>query len=302
MARVPGELAALLACAVAVGACGRHEPASACAPCSSYAPAAPVGVVMAAALDEVSGLAASRRNPGVLFVHNDRDAPELFALAESGALLASFTYTGATVTDVEDIAVGPCPAGTCVFLADTGGNLGPRADYAIVRVPEPVVSATGSAGPAMLAADRLVFTYPDGAAHDAESLLVDPGSGALYVIDKVAFGLPSTAYRLPATFGGAPVVAEKVATLGAPGPADLPATAADAHPCGAGFLLATGNAAYELRIAPGAAFEDAFRATPVAVPLVDELQREGITYAPDGSGFFTTGEGSMEPINRTSCK
>jgi hypothetical protein len=83
---------------------------------------------------------------------------------------------------------------------------------------------------------------------------------------------------------------------------DQPATAADAHPCGTGFILRTGNAAYEFRIAASAPFEDAFRATPVAVPVAQELQSEGISYQPDGRGFYTNSEGAMQPIHRTACR
>jgi hypothetical protein len=82
----------------------------------------------------------------------------------------------------------------------------------------------------------------------------------------------------------------------------MPATAGDAHPCGTGFILATGNTAYEFRIAPGAPFEDAFKATPVVVPVAAEQQREGISYQPDGRGFFTNSEGTTQPIHHTSCK
>jgi len=278
------------------------EVAPACSPCADYAPATQVGRVTAAALDQLSGIAASRRNPGVLFVHNDHSSPEFWAVSEAGALLASFTYTGATVRDVEDIAVGPCPSGTCLFLADIGGNLAARPDYTIVRLPEPEVATNGSAAPVTIAAERLVFTYPDGAQHNAESLLIDPRGGTPYIIDKVATGAPSTAYRLPTTFGGPTAVATKIGVLPVPMAADQPATAADAHPCGTGFILRTGNTAYEFRIAAGAPFEDAFRATPVVVPVAPEQQGEGIGYEPDGRGFFTNSEGAMQPIHHTACR
>jgi hypothetical protein len=278
------------------------EIAAGCTACTDYAAPAQAGRVTTAALDQLSGIAASRKNPGVLFVHNDRNMPELWAVSTAGALLATFTYTGVTVRDVEDIAVGPCPTGTCVFLADIGGNLAARPDYTIVRIPEPTVATGGSAAPVSLAADKLVYTYPDGALHNAESLLIDPRSGTPYVIDKVAAGMHSTAYRLSSTFGGAPIVATKIGELPVPAAGDMPATAADAHPCGTGFILATGNTAYEFRIAPTAPFEDAFKATPVAVPAATEQQREGIAYQPDGRGYFTNSEGSMQPINRVVCK
>jgi hypothetical protein len=98
------------------------------------------------------------------------------------------------------------------------------------------------------------------------------------------------------------LVATKLGELPVPAAGDMPATAADAHPCGTGFILATGNTAYEFRIAPGAPFEDAFEATPVAVPVAPEQQREGISYQPDGRGFFTDSEGTTQPIHHTSCK
>jgi hypothetical protein len=278
------------------------EVPSACAPCTDYAPAAESGRVTAAALDQLSGVAASRRNPGVLFVHNDHSTPEFWALGQDGALRASFTYSGATVRDVEDIAVAACPSGTCVFLADIGGNLAARPDYTIARVPEPVVALGGAPTSVALAADRLVFTYPDAAQHNAESLMIDPRSGTLYVIDKVAAGAHSTVYRLAATFGGATVIATKVVELPVPMSGDQPATAADAHPCGTGFILRTYNTAYEFRIAATAPFEDAFRAPPVAVPVAQERQGEGIAYQPDGRGFFTNSEGAMQPINHTGCR
>ena len=92
--------------------------AAACGTCTSYAAAELVGQVQDPQLDAVSGIAASWRNPGVLYVHNDCDWPEFFAVAESGAVLGHFTISGSPVRDVEDIAVGRCPAGTCVHLAD----------------------------------------------------------------------------------------------------------------------------------------------------------------------------------------
>ena len=268
---------------------------AACGVCAAYAAAQMVGQVQDPQLNAVSGIAASWRTPGVLYVHNNRDRAEFAAVAESGAVMARFTLTGATVRDIEDIAVGRCPAGTCVHLADLGNNVTPRTDFQILRVPEPTISMGAAT---TLPAERLVFTYPDGP-HNAESLLIDPGSGALYVITKVAAGARSAVYKLPAfPAGGA---ATKVADLPVPAPADQPATAADAHPCGAGFLLRTNNTAYEFRVPLGSPLEDAFKATPTVVPFGAEQQSEAITYRPDGRGYYTTSEGAP-PIHRVVCK
>ncbi|HET6281685.1 MAG TPA: hypothetical protein VFH73_11985 [Polyangia bacterium] len=277
------------------------EMPAACSACTSYGPVQKVGTVQTAALTQLSGIAASHRNPGVLFVHNDGARPEFFAVSEAGALLGQFTISGVTARDIEDIAVARCPTGVCVYLADIGNNLTPRPDFAILRTPEPAVMMNGGGAPVAVTGERLVFTYPDGA-HNAETLLVDPATGSLYVINKLAAGMPSSVYRLPATFGAASAVATKIADLPVPAGGDEPATGGSAHPCGIGFLLRTYNTLYEFRIPAGTPFEDAFRATPMAVPAAQEQKSEGVTYSLDGRSYFTTSEGNSPPINRVSCR
>lgn len=275
-----------------------------CSMCASYGTPMTLGRVTLAGLNNMSGMGVSRRNPGVLYVHNDLTRAEFFALSESAALLATFTFPATTVVDMEDMAVGHCPAGSCVYLADTGDNNVTRTSYAIVRTPEPEVVASTQAPAAppttTVLAEKLSFSFPDGS-HNTESLLVDPGSDTLYVITKVT-SIPSTVYRLPAIFGGPPMVAQKVLTLTVPTPADGPATGASAQPCGAGFLLRTNTILYEFRLPAGAPFEAAFSVAPVSVPLAVETKGEAVAYRLDGAGYFTTGEGTMQPISQVGCR
>jgi hypothetical protein len=273
--------------------------ATTCAVCPSYASAVPSGRVTASNLSNLSGMAVSSRNPGVLYVHNDMTRQEVFALSESGALLATYGWTGVTVADMEDMAVARCPAGSCIYLADIGGNLAARTTFAILRMPEPTVAAGQAPVTASVTVERLTFSYADGM-HNAESLLVDPASDALYIITKVDSG-PSAVYRLTGAFGQTGAVAQKVADLPVPKTSDRPATSASAHPCGAGFLLRTSNTLYEFRIAPGARFESAFQVPPVTVPVASETQGEAVAYRADGRGYFTTGEGAMPALNRADC-
>src|SRR5688572_17726959 len=71
-------------------------------------------------LNEASGIAVSRRVPGRLWTHNDSGKPVVVALDERGAIAGSLAIAGATVTDWEAIAVGPCGTGTgsCLFIGD----------------------------------------------------------------------------------------------------------------------------------------------------------------------------------------
>jgi len=140
-------------------------------------------------LPEASGLAASRRVPGRLWAHNDSGEPVLFALDARGALTGRVTVSGAKVGDWEAVAVGPCPSGSCIFVADIGDNNASRQRITIYRVPE----SDGSTG-STSASEVFHATYPDGS-HDAETLLVSP-DGRLFVVTKRRNGT-GCAVRIP---------------------------------------------------------------------------------------------------------
>ncbi len=272
-----------------------------CSLCASYGPAQQAGKITSTPLNALSGIGASHRNAGVIYVHNDRNVAQFFAVSEAGALLGTFNLTGANVDDIEDMAVAHCPSGSCVYVGDIGGNISPRTQFAILRAPEPEVRVDLPGGTTSIAAERLVFSYPDNANHNAESILVDPNSDTIYVITKVAAGMPSAVYKFPATFGVSALTATKVADLTVPKSTDREAVSASAHPCAPAFLLRTYNTLYEFRAAPGASLEAAFSAIPTAVPVATETQGEGVTYRADGRGYFTTTEGAEPPINRVAC-
>ena len=88
-------------------------------------------------LREGSGVALSRRTPGLLWSHNDSGPPMLIALDASGAAKGRVTVAGARVGDWEDVSAGPCPQGSCLYIADIGDNNGVRRSITVYRVPEP---------------------------------------------------------------------------------------------------------------------------------------------------------------------
>ena len=88
----------------------RALPASDPTGCNWQIPAAQ-GFVKSAGLKEISGVAASRRHPGHLWVHNDSGAkPEVHLLAADGQLRLALHLDGAPHTDWEDMALAQCPA------------------------------------------------------------------------------------------------------------------------------------------------------------------------------------------------
>ena len=172
-------------------------------------------------LNESSGVAVSRRNPGVLWTHNDSDNdPILFAVDVSGELLGTFALESATVRDWEDLSLGPCVddrTSHCLYVADTGDNTRQQASYTIYVVGEPVVLPSSGVDRATIGSvQRLDFHYPDGS-HDAEGLAVDPG-GDIYIVTK-GWGGTSRGFLIPraaverAVSSGATVPASAVGGL-----------------------------------------------------------------------------------------
>lgn len=241
-----------------------------------------------AILAEASGLAASQALPGVLYAHNDSgDAPQIFALdADDGGLLATISLTGATHVDYEDIAVAPCAVGaasSCVYVGDIGDNGLVRDAKTIYRFPEPAL--TGAA--ISVTAEAIAFQYPDGR-HNAETLIVHPVTGAIYVVTKEAIGVASSVYRVDL------VPATQVATLPFPTGAQLDVSGGDIDACGDTILLRLGSSALY-------ALDGDFTATPRSLPIVQEANGEAIAWNATGTGYFTISEGAGAALNYVDC-
>jgi hypothetical protein len=275
-----------------------------CEACS-YGEVTALGAIPAK-LVELSGLAPSHLHPGVLYAHNDSgDTARFFAINDKAQITAEMDLTGAIAIDWEDVAVGPCPSGSCVYLGDIGDNAMARAEYTIYRVAEPdVLSTDGSSSPVTY--ERFPFVYPDGK-HNAETLLVHP-SGRVFVVVKV-MGVGAGIYEMPSPLTpGVQATLQRVSavTLGTSG--DL-ITGGSFHPCGNRLLLRTYRDLYELTN-PSAGggdeggIEAVFQAPPVKVPVASEAQGEAVTYSLDGRGYFTSSETVGTPpaqLSRVGC-
>jgi hypothetical protein len=168
-------------------------------------------------VDESSGVAASRRRPGIFWTHNDSgDGPLIYASDTSGAALGTFRVAGARNRDWEDIAFGPCGNMTCLYLADTGDNRERQGSVALYRLPEPSLPVKH---PRRIEdtqhAEDLQIHYPDGP-HDVEAMWVAP-NGDVHLITKGRSG-PIRHYRVRAAGWASdrPATAELVERLPMP--------------------------------------------------------------------------------------
>lgn len=301
---------------LAAGGCRGGPPAPAAPPptsvggtagagASGYGPPATLGILSDPDVAESSGLVASRRNPGVLWTHNDSgDGAYLYCLDARIKSCGVWRVTGAQAFDWEDIAAGPGPY---LYVGDIGDNLAQRGEIVVYRVPEPVAGPadgplpvpTRAAPAATAPAEALRLRYPDGP-RDAEALLVHPSTGDLYVVAKRAAS--ATVYRAAAPFDPAVVTTlSPVATVrlgGGLSPLD-DVTGGDIAPDGRRVALSTYGSGYELELPAG---EDRFDAIwgrrPTPVTLGPRLQGESIAYRLDGRALLSTSEKVPSPVQQ----
>ena len=272
-----------------------------------YQPFSVLGTITDPGIGESSGLAASRRNPGLLWTHNDSgDEPLVYCLDLKGAPCGVWRVTGAEAWDWEDMAAGPGPrAGEpYLYLGDIGDNVDGRSEIFVYRIPEPAATAGGATAPTKAApaasapAEALKLRFPDGS-HNAEALAVHPTTGDLYVITKDAQA--ARVYK-----AAAPLDASKATTMIQVGTIRLGAgsrgleqvTGADISSDGRRAVLSTYAQGYELEASAGGPFDDIWSQPPAPVALGPRLQGEAIAYRLDGRALLTTSEIVPSPLQQ----
>ena len=164
------------------------HPLSALADCPTFMDGVQLGAVESSLLVEISGVAASRKNADVLWVHNDSgDSARIYAMSIQGKHLGVYNLIGASATDWEDIAIGPGPVEgqDYVYAGDIGDNARQRSSVTVYRVAEPSVSTIQDPVTVNLyGVDALPMQYPGPEVYDCEALLVDPVSGDLFLVTK----------------------------------------------------------------------------------------------------------------------
>ncbi|MDI9835961.1 YncE family protein [Streptomyces sp. KAU_LT] len=223
-------------------------------------------------ITESSGLAASRQHKGIYWTHNDQDTGAYLYAVDSatGKTVARITMTGVgTPRDVEAISMGP---DNQLYVGDIGDNDGVEWPYVwVYRLPEPKVLKDQT-----VRATQYVVKYSDGP-RDAESMVVHPKTGRVYIIDKQEEG------------GHLYVGPEKLSPSGTnvfepTTPVDLWATDAAFSPDGERLVVRGyfGGLAYDWN---GGKLK---RLERVSVPLG---QGESVSYSPDGSKIMLGSEG-----------
>jgi hypothetical protein len=277
------------------GTTAASEPATRPALCTRLR-AHVTGRVTTEAATELSGLALSHSRAGVLWTHNDSgDRARVFAVAPNGRLLAGVTVAGVEHVDWEDIAMGPAPdGGDALYIGDIGDNDETRPAVVVYRAPEPRL--LDSASSASVSAQRLTLRYPD-SPHNAEALLVDPSSGALFIVTKEAGGF-ARVYAADHPSTNATTTMQRVGrvSLGA-GEA---VTAGDISANGRTIAIRTRDHAFVWSRRRDESIASAMRRRPctASTDLFVEGKGEAFALTRSGRAFYTVTEGDEPALRR----
>ena len=285
--------------------CAHAQPIDA----APFQPARLEALITEASLDEISGIASSRRAENRYWVHDDSPRPaEVQAINNSGKRLARLRIDGVRAIDWEDIASYSLGGKPWLLIGDIGDNAGVRKDYELIAIEEPELSAD-DAVQTIKPTWRLRFRYPDGS-HDVEAMAVDTQHRQILLINKHP---PLTVYALPLGPGKAnagTLVAKKLLELTSiPQPdanerkARYPAarfggspTGLDIDVAGKRAIVLTYRDIWLFKRAAGETWKQAFSHTPQQIPLPPMAQAEAIGFDRNSRSILVSGERLPAPL------
>lgn len=269
---------------------------------SDYGDPVMVGKIETGDVTESSGLSASECQD-VLWTHNDAgNAPLIFGMDLTGKHLGTWKVEGAGSVDWESIATHKDASGKCFLLiADFGDNDEARKNVEIYRIPEPTIVPEGAASSAAkpistAAAEVMKYAYVDGP-QNAETLLVHPESGDIYVVTKEKSG-PAGVHRIKQQYGRGEILkTEKVGDVAVPSTPEGLLTGGSFSPDGTRLMLCDKKGGYEFVLPAGSAnIDDIWKQKAVQVNVGDRKQGEGVSYGRDGLTLYASSEKKNAPL------
>jgi hypothetical protein len=239
--------------------------------------------------EELSGIAFSRVHAGVFYGRTDSGGKSsVYMFNADGEELGEIKLDKVENRDWEDIAVGPGPGGkSYIYIGEIGDNAAVHDEVFIYRIPEPTKLKPESEEKP----EKIKLTYPGGA-RDAETLMVDPISGDIYIISKR--DKKNNIYCLPAErFNDKEFELEKAGELNF-----TSSVAGDISADGNQILIKSYLNIYYWTRKPGESIEQALSREPLMLIYNPEPQGEAIGFQPDGKAYFTISEKRFD-INPT---
>jgi hypothetical protein len=253
-----------------------------------------VGQIKLKTLREISGIAASRQNSDILWVHNDGSARLVFAVKTTGKLAALVGFP-VEIEDFEDIAIGPGPTAGAdyLYIGDIGDNTAERQKIRVVRFAEPQVSKTRGGQIEVETAEEFGLTYPDGA-HNAEALLVDPVSHDVFIVtkekgDALVFGCRASRLKDRAVVPLELLLTLKIGRI----------SGGDIGRDGSRIILRREDKGWLWKRGQNQSVAAALQTLPQEIPVRGRNQGqngEAVAFSPDGNSYYTVSEGKQQII------
>lgn len=233
-------------------------------------------------INEASGIVSSRIHPSLLYTHNDSGGdPDVYMIDTLGRYQCTIHLEGVKNYDWEDIAAGPGEQSEShyIYVGDIGDNRARRDKIQVYRFAEPKYLAKEI----RVQPEILTLTYPDGA-RDAETLMVDPWNGDLFILSKR--DTSNTLYRASADqLEKGEVVMEKVMKI----PVTM-AVGGDISADGKQILIKNYWAVYYWGREEGESIPEALARKPIQLPYKPEPQGEAIGFSSNGDRYYTLSE------------
>jgi len=275
-----------------------------------YKDAVRCGIISSPELTEISGLAVSRKTPGLLWAINDsRNAPLVYGLSTKGVLLRTYEIDGATNWDWEDLAGFHYRGTDFLVIADVGDNRSKRPFNTLycVREPAPDYQKNG----VLKLEWEMKFSYEHGPL-DCEAVAVDATNQKIYLLSKrnaipVLYELPLDMPCKKSMYTARAVA--KIRNIPRPTPEDQKQpygkywsrpTAMDISADGNILYILTYKHAYVYSRTPDQTWDLALSNPPQQITLPDPsrimVQREALGLDQTNGNIFITSEKALAPI------
>jgi hypothetical protein len=245
-------------------------------------------------LNEISGMAASVKNPGCFWVHNDSgDEARIFLINTDGKIVCTVTidtdYYYTDNRDWEDIAVGPGPVEgeTYIYIGEIGDLDRKFSEKYIFRVIEPEIDTDVLDSRLRIGKDdisTITFDYEDGY-RDAEILMIDPLTKDLFIVTKREERVQIYELSYPQNYEEKVILTKSPVTL----PFRL-ANGGDISADGQEILIKNLKNVYYWKRREGESIQDALARPGEKLPYIEEPQGEAIAWFRDGSAYLTVSE------------
>ncbi len=258
---------------------------------------------------ETSGFAASQRDPGILWTHDDSGgAASLYAVKTTGELVGELRIDGTINVDWEDLASFVRDGKAWLLIADTGDNTAQRGTVLLHIVAEPAIAGFATKHKLHVSPARtLRVRYEDGP-RDCEGVAVDPAEGAIYLLSKRDDVKRLYRVELEPKNTGQVLVAQRVGLVeylpqataaqrgikGYLGRRRAEATAMDFTADGTAALVLTYGDLLLFVRRGREPWASTLSRPPIALPGHGLIQAEAACFSTDGNHIYVAAEGSRE--------